>query len=184
MLKGKLVELHPVKEDDLERFHKWITNEEVTRLGAGSEFAYQINTPYESMKAQYQKNLTEHNTMDHGQVFSVYASATGDHIGRCDYRDLNLIKRTAKIGLLIGEKEYWGRGYGQDIVETLVNHLFNDLNLNRIELDTWSGNQRAVRLYEKCGFQVEGRLRQNEFVNGTYYDTVLMGLLREDVKES
>ncbi|KGX84311.1 GNAT family N-acetyltransferase [Pontibacillus marinus] len=184
MLKGNLVELRPVKEDDLRNIHKWNNNEEVTRLGSGTNFAYQINNPHEALKTYYQKNLSEHNLLDHGQVFSVYTSATNEHIGKCDYRDLNFITRTATIGLLIGEKEYWGRGYGQDIIQTLVNHLFNDLNLKRIQLDTWSGNNQAIRLYEKCGFQVEGRLRQNEFVNGTYYDTVLMGLLQEDVQKS
>lgn len=54
------------------------------------------------------------------------------------------------------------------------------MNLERIQLDTWSGNEAAVHCYEKCGFQIEGRLRNNEYVDGAFYDTVLMGLLREE----
>nr|WP_267901880.1 GNAT family protein [Brevibacillus parabrevis] len=62
----------------------------------------------------------------------------------------------------------------------MLRFLFLRLNLNRVQLDTWSGNTRAIRAYEKCGFVVEGRLRQNEYVNGQYYDTIMMGILREE----
>ena len=54
------------------------------------------------------------------------------------------------------------------------------LGYQRVELDTWSGNERAIRSYQACGFQIEGRLRRGELVDGTYYDTILMGLLREE----
>jgi RimJ/RimL family protein N-acetyltransferase len=54
------------------------------------------------------------------------------------------------------------------------------MNLKRIQLDTWSGNTRAIRAYEKCGFVVEGRLRNDAFIDGKYYDTIVMGLLRDE----
>ncbi|RDY66644.1 N-acetyltransferase [Halobacillus trueperi] len=82
----------------------------------------------------------------------------------------------------LGEREYWGRGYGSDIIQTLLKHLFYTLNLERVQLDTWSGNTHALRLYEKTGFQTEGRLRKNEYVDGAYYDTILMGMLRSEFK--
>ncbi|MFZ0368548.1 MAG: GNAT family protein [Halobacillus sp.] len=84
----------------------------------------------------------------------------------------------------MGERDYWGRGYGKDIIYTLLNHLFYTLNLERVQLDTWSGNHQALRLYEKAGFQLEGRLRRNEFVQGSYYDTILMGILKSEFESS
>jgi RimJ/RimL family protein N-acetyltransferase len=62
----------------------------------------------------------------------------------------------------------------------LLVHLFDGLGYQRVELDTWSGNERAIRAYRACGFQIEGRLRRSELVDGMYYDTILMGLLREE----
>ena len=72
------------------------------------------------------------------------------------------------------------KGYGTDTLHALLRFLFLKMNLNRVQLDTWSGNTRAIRAYEKCGFVLEGRLRQNEYIDGQYHDTILMGLLRED----
>lgn len=177
MLKGEKTELRPVTKEDLKNQYKWRNNEAIANLAAGSDSFQYNNTPLETMEAFYEKNLT---TVDvqQGCVFSVYTLTDGKHIGKCDYRDVNLVTRTATIGLSIGERDYWNQGYGSDVIHTLVRHLFNSLNLRRIQLDTWGGNQRAIKSYEKCGFEIEGRLRENEYVDGAYYDTIMMGLLR------
>ncbi|WP_232306033.1 GNAT family N-acetyltransferase [Pontibacillus litoralis] len=127
----------------------------------------------------YNKNLEKVEKQD-GCVFSVYTASDQTHIGVCDYRDVNLVTRTATIGISIGHKDYWNKGYGTDVIQTLVCDLFKRMNLRRIQLDTWSGNERAIRAYEKCGFSIEGILKENEYVNGKYYDTIIMGLLRKN----
>lgn len=180
MLKGNLVELRPVSKDDLHKIYQWANDEELTFLGSGSQSAIQNNNPQEAITAHYERNLTNHDLWEHGNVFIVYTISTKEPIGKCDYRNLNPITRCAEIGLSIGERDYWGKGYGKDIILTLLNHLFYTLNIQRVQLGTWSGNTQAVKLYEKCGFQIEGRLRKNEFVQGEYYDTVLMGILKEE----
>lgn len=108
----------------------------------------------------------------------------GELIGTADYRDVDPVKRSCTVGITIGKKEYWGQGYGTDAMKVLVRFLFERLNLRRIQLDTWGGNGRAIRSYEKCGFVIEGRLRENEYVRGEYFDTVIMGLLRDDWEKS
>lgn len=180
MLKGNLVELRPVSRDDLELLFHWANDEELTKLGHGSSSAYQNNNPKEDIEAFYEKNLTAQPLWEYGRVFMVYTLGTGEPIGKCDYHNLNPITRAAEVGLSIGEREYWGKGYGFDILKTMLKHLFQTLNLERVQLDTWSGNTQAIRLYEKAGFQPEGRLRRNEFVEGAYYDTILMGILRSE----
>ncbi|UOR10362.1 GNAT family N-acetyltransferase [Halobacillus amylolyticus] len=183
MLKGNLIELRPVSRKDLDKLFQWANDELLTTLGSGSESALQNNNPKEAIESKYEQNLLSHNLWSDGIVFIVYTLATEEPIGKCDYRSLNPITRTAEIGIKIGEREYWGKGYGQDIIQTLLHHLFYTLNIHRVQLDTWSGNTQAIRLYEKAGFQHEGQLRKNEYVNGAYYDTVLMGLLREEFSE-
>lgn len=180
MLKGHLIELRPVARHDLEHLYRWANDEQLADLGHGSSSAYQNNNPKEDIEAFYDKNLTQQALWDKGRVFIVYTIGTSVPIGKCDYRALNPVTRTAEVGISIGERAYWGQGYGSDVLSTLLKHLFNTLNLERVQMDTWSGNTQALRLYEKAGFVEEGRLRKNEFVQGSYYDTVLLGMLRSE----
>lgn len=105
MLKGKFVELRPVTKDDLKDQYRWRNDEAFANLAAGAESAFYNNTPLETMEAFYEKNLISVDEKD-GCVFSVYTLQEGKHIGKCDYREVNMITRSAVIGLSIGEKDY------------------------------------------------------------------------------
>ncbi|MFJ3964716.1 GNAT family N-acetyltransferase [Streptomyces sp. NPDC090036] len=85
--------------------------------------------------------------------------AVGQVIGMADYRDLDPYAGVATPGVTIGEREFWGRGHGSDALRLLVGHLFGAYSLSRLELDTWSGNERAVRAFTRLGFHEEGRRR-------------------------
>jgi RimJ/RimL family protein N-acetyltransferase len=104
----------------------------------------------------------------------------GRHIGMVDYRDVDTVARSATVGITIGEKDLWGQGYGSEALGLLVAHLFDNLNLRRVRLDTWSGNERAMRSFARIGFREEGRLRDAVRAGGRYYDSVIMGLLRAE----
>lgn len=84
----------------------------------------------------------------------------------------------------IGEKECWGRGYGTDALRTLVRFGFEEMNLNRIALDVYDFNERAIASYLKCGFIEEGRRRQDIYKGGRHIDVVMMALLRDDWEKS
>ena len=106
------------------------------------------------------------------------------HIGSCGYHAIEWRHRAGEVGIAIGARDYWGRGYGTDAMQTLVAWGFYTLNLNRVQLRVYADNARAIRCYEKVGFQVEGRLRQDNFYNGAYRDTLLMAVLREDWEQA
>jgi RimJ/RimL family protein N-acetyltransferase len=102
--------------------------------------------------------------------FSIYTvGESPKHIGLIGYRELNIISRRCTVGSGIGVKEYWGKGFGTDAMKTLIHYLFQTMNLNRVQLDTWCGNVQAIRSYEKCGFVVEGQLRNDAYIDGKYY---------------
>jgi diamine N-acetyltransferase len=82
--------------------------------------------------------------------------------------------------MLIGEKKFWGRGIGQEVTRLMVEYAFHRLNLNRVTLGVLAEHESAVRCYEKVGFKVEGRFRQELFRDGEYKDRLWMGLLRAD----
>jgi RimJ/RimL family protein N-acetyltransferase len=90
------------------------------------------------------------------------------------------ISRRATLGMMIGDRQYWGKGYGTAVIKLFVRFLFTRYNLHRIDLATFSENQRAIRSYEKCGFVAEGVRRKAMWTVNGYRDQVMMGLLRED----
>jgi RimJ/RimL family protein N-acetyltransferase len=84
------------------------------------------------------------------------------------------------MGIGIGDKMYWGKGYGTEIMNLLLRYAFTELNLHRISLTVFEYNERAVRMYEKCGFKIEGRNRDYHFRDGRRWDLICMGILREE----
>jgi diamine N-acetyltransferase len=101
-------------------------------------------------------------------------------IGSLAFNEIDWRNRAAEFGIMIGDKNYWNRGYGTEAVRLLVNHGFTTLNLNRIFLRVFENNPRAIRAYEKAGFIHEGRLRQAEFRDGKYIDILMMSLLKDE----
>lgn len=106
------------------------------------------------------------------ELFTIKTIDRNEHIGNCAVYDVDHTKNEAQIGILIGEREYWDLGYGNDAVNTLVAYVFKDMGLNRIYLRTREDNRRARACFEKCGFKACGELRQN----GCNF--ILMELLR------
>jgi RimJ/RimL family protein N-acetyltransferase len=88
--------------------------------------------------------------------------------------------RRGELGILIGEKDYWGKGYGTDAIVTVLRFAFEAMNLHRVWLTTGENNPRAFACYRRCGFREEGRLRQDRYLGGRYWDTVVMGVLRQE----
>ena len=96
----------------------------------------------------------------------------------CQLRSIDSEHRNAELQIRIGERAAWGRGYGTDAVRLLVRHAFDDLDLHRVHLHVFATNDRAVRAYEKAGFQPEGRLRDGALIDGGYVDVLVMATLR------
>jgi RimJ/RimL family protein N-acetyltransferase len=90
--------------------------------------------------------------------------------------------REAILGIAIGDRSYWDGGYGTDAMRVLCRFGFDMMNLHRIQLDVYEGNERAIHVYEKVGFQVEGRRREAMFKYGRYQDVIVMGLLSGELK--
>jgi RimJ/RimL family protein N-acetyltransferase len=88
--------------------------------------------------------------------------------------------RTIWAGIDICESAFWGRGIGTEALGLWIGYLFANLDLHRIGLETWSGNERMIRCARKCGFTEEGRFRENVEYDGRRYDGVKFGLLRRE----
>lgn len=85
-----------------------------------------------------------------------------------------------EMGIVIYDPNFWSGGYGSRALKLWINHLFNALPLVRVGFTTWSGNARMIKVGEKLGMTMEARLRKCRYYNGKYYDSIRMGLLREE----
>lgn len=101
-------------------------------------------------------------------------------LGTAAFMKMDTINRHAELAIVIGNKEYWSKGYGTKIMKQLLDWGFNGLNLNRLYLHVFSTNTRAINLYEKLGFKLEGQLREMLFQDGEYVDVLVYGMLRSE----
>ena len=81
---------------------------------------------------------------------------------------------------MIGDKRNYDKGYGTEATKLMLNHAFNNLNLNRIYLKVLEDNPRAIKIYDKCGFKKEGVLRSAVYKNGSYKNLIIMSILKEE----
>ena len=172
MLEGTLVRLRAREPEDLERAYAWINDPEVIR---------HLTTRYPMSRADEERWLRETpaNAFANGVALAI-ETKEGDHIGTIDLLEVRPEDRKAQLAIMIGDKACWSKGYGTDAILTLLRFAFDEMNLNRVWLSVHDSNERAIACYKKCGFQQEGRLRQERFKDGRYGDVLIMGLLREE----
>ena len=103
-----------------------------------------------------------------------------DFIGHCALFNVNSTAQTCELGITVGDKKFWGKGYGSESTRLLVEYAFRYQNFRRVWLHVNAANERAVRAYRSCGFVEEGRLRAHVWSDGAYDDLLVMGLLREE----
>jgi len=173
MLEGKQVRLRAVEPDEVEPNYRWFNDPEVTRYLA---VGYPISRAYEAQWLE--RRGSSGNNFASGVQLAI-ETKDGVYIGNVGLHEPNAEHRTAVLGIAIGEKDYWASGYGTDAIVTLLRFAFGEMNLNRVSLHTFDFNERAVACYQKCGFQIEGRLRENYYGGGRYCDVIVMGVLRD-----
>ncbi|MBN2046105.1 MAG: GNAT family N-acetyltransferase [Anaerolineales bacterium] len=174
MIYGERIRLVAIEREDLLLFVKWFNDPEV-REGLAMYLPMSL--------AQEEKWFEEMLTRDpNAQPLNIEARQDDDwvKIGNMGLFDFDHRARSAELGISIGNKDFWNQGYGTEAITLLLRHGFETLNLNRIMLQVYADNPRAIRCYEKAGFVYEGRLRQARYHNGQYYDILNMGILKEE----
>ena len=102
-------------------------------------------------------------------------------INKCyAFRHDKLFYRKGEYGIFIGEEVARGRGIGTAAAKLMMQYAFEELKLNRLQLEVFSHNPRGIKAYEKAGFTIEGALRQSLYINNKYSDEIIMGILREE----
>jgi RimJ/RimL family protein N-acetyltransferase len=133
----------------------WQTDPELARLDA----AEPLTMSYPQFLSEYTFDLCYPSSSRH--EFGV-ETLDGQHIGNCVYYNLNQIESKTELGIMIGNRDYWNKGYGTETVNLLMDYIFRRTNLERVYLTTLDWNQRAQKCFKKCGFQETGRLVRDE----------------------
>lgn len=160
MLIGQKVVLREKRIGDAANDYAWRRDADLAHLDA----VLPVTMSYREYMAYYADELRHPNRRR--CRFAIDSLDDGKHIGNCMYYDIDESRRQAELGIMIGERKYWGEGYGTDAVTTVVCHIFKETNIDRIYLNTLEWNVRAQRCFRKCGFIACGRVtrRGNDFI--------------------
>ena len=145
-IEGKLIRIREKRVEDIPDEYAWRVDEELSRLDATRPLtmSYDDFLKYSKEEMQFTNFRSKRLAVE---------TIEGVHIGNVMYYDLNMRNAETELGIMIGNKEYWGKGYGTDIVKTLLKHLFEDLKLERVYLHTLAWNYRAQSSFSKSGFR-------------------------------
>ena len=170
-LEGEKIYLRPPELTDVPQLTRWANDGEMTKY---LTLRYPMNSIVEENWVKKQAENQE--------IFTLMIVVKEEDlpIGVVSLHDIHPINRNAVLGIMIGEKDYWGNGYGSEAVKLVTGYAFNYLNLYKVSLTVYAFNKRAQKAYEKCGFKANGVKPEDVFVDGKYYDVILMSLLRKD----
>ncbi len=170
-IKGKSIVLRAIEIEDIGMLQKWANDPEIQYMLGGWHFPTNIND-----QKKWFDLLSCHS--DHQRY--IINNEDSKPIGMANLVNINFKDGNAEHGLLL-DKEYQGRGYGYDVVTTVMKYAFRELRLNRLETTIISNNLSSIHLFEnKCKWKREGILRQWYFRRGTYIDKLLFGILKQE----
>lgn len=171
LFKGERVYLAARRPDDAEAFSRWSANPAYMRL-MDTEPVRPL--PTEAFAAPDRQGAAP----DYN--FRIRTLADDALIGFVALHSFEWSNGVARLSIGIGDPAYWGKGYGTDALRIVLRYAFDELNLYRVGLDVIAYNTRAIRAYEKVGFTREGAIRGAVLRDGQRYDSILMGILREE----
>lgn len=168
-LAGKLIYLRAIELSDVnENYLKWLNEPDVTTGLASGTFPSTLAALHRFVE----QKSTDKNTV----MLAICDAVTNKHIGNIKLDNFDWVSRTCELGVLIGEKEYWGKGIGSEVCKLTIRYAFQQLNIRKILLCVYANNPGAIKVYKKLGFVNEGTLREHIWSNGSYIDKHFMGL--------
>ena len=174
---GDTIYLSPRNSEDVETFTKWLNDFQVTDGLGRSGLIVTLNGEKEYLEKINDNDMTRY-------YFVIVTLENDEMIGTVSIENMNYTNRSAELGIFIGDETYRGKGIGEEAIHLILDYGFNYLNLNSIHLTVLSFNERAIACYKKCGFKEVGRLREAYYLNGKYYDKILMDILKSEFNET
>jgi len=176
--KGKMVRiksnrllLRSLEWSDSEQILGWINNEEIAR---NFQFFTGKIAPEDEIRYIFRMNDSS------SDLLLGVETQEGELVGTCGLHEIDFNNDTARLGIIIGKKMHWNKGYAREAVSTLIDWAFSKMNLHKIYLNVFVTNQKSVHLYENIGFQIEGKLKKEYKIRGEYTDMLRMAVLKKE----
>ena len=166
-VKGEKVILREKRIEDAPKDYAWRVDEELARLDATRplRMSYADFQRFSQEEMGYPSPRSKRLAID---------THDGTHIGNIMYYDIDLRRKESELGIMIGDRDYWGKGYGTDSVDSLLGHIFVNTEITRVYLHTLDWNERARKSFAKSGFKEVKKVRRSGM------DFVLMEIWRSD----
>ena len=159
-------------EDDFREYEKWLNDQENTVYMGSGKFPVTVD----SLK-KYVENFAGN---QNGMLLGIFLKGKDEHIGNITLQQINWKDRNGEVGVIIGDKEQWGKGYATDAIKLVAEHAFKKLNLHKIYAGVVDGNMGSKKAFKKVGFKEEAVLREHFYLNGEYQDCSRLGLLASE----
>jgi len=173
VLESRLVKLRALDVEDSNEFYHWSGDREVTQFSLSSY-------AYPQSRADISKWLSTINNNSKTVSFGICCAESGKLVGYAGIASISTLNRCAEYFILIGNREFWGKGIATQVTRLVTDYGFNTLGLHRIELTAFAINSAAIRAYEKAGYVHEGVKRQSGFRHGKFLDKVQMSVLSHE----
>jgi RimJ/RimL family protein N-acetyltransferase len=175
MIRGEKIYLTELDLDNAETIRAWLNDPEVYKyLMVG-------HTPIskEDERRYYQADAVSSDTRN----FEIHVAEDGRYIGNVGLKDIDPIHRHAELGISIGHKEDWGKGFGFDAIVTCLRYAFDTLGLHTVKIRAHADHSRALELYRRVGFVEVGRERETVFQDGRFADYVALDMIDREFRE-
>ncbi|MCZ2127662.1 MAG: GNAT family N-acetyltransferase [Anaerolineales bacterium] len=171
---GKKIRLRAVEREDIKKFHEWVNDPQVT-----INISMYLPMSLEDETAWFE-GFSKMDRHERPLAIEIRKNKTWKIIGNCGVFNLDFRNGNAELGIMIGDKTEWNKGYGTDAMTALSRHCFETLDLHRVYLRVYESHVRAARAYEKVGFVLEGKQRDAVYKNGKHENVLMMSLLRSE----
>lgn len=165
--------LRELERKDLSTINKWRNDPELISL---------LGAPFRYINLDVDIRWFESYMSNRGNAVrcAIIEEGKDEILGLVSLTDINFVNQSAVFHIMIGETSNHGKGIGTFAVQAMLNHGFFNMNLHRIELTVLESNPRAIHLYEKCGFTMEGTKRKALYKNGRFVDARIYSKLKEE----
>ena len=170
---GDKLYLRPLEKTDINgNYVSWLNDAEICQFNSHHFFQYS--------KEKAEDYIAKVNRSSSEIVLAIVCKENDLHIGNISLQNINLLSRNAELAILLGDKNYWGKGYSKEASKILVNHGFTELNLHRIYCGTSADNLAMQNIAGYLGMHQEGRRLEALYKSGKYVDIVEYGVLQRD----
>lgn len=169
---GKRLYFRALEKSDLKgAYFQWFNDQKVTR--------YMYNGMFPNSVRRMKSFFAEIEAGKH-VVFAICDKRNDRHIGNIGIHRIGWREGIGEYGIIIGDKRYHGKGYGEEATRMVLDYIFRRAGLRRVWLGVHAGHRSAIHIYRKLGFKIEGRLRKEILTDGCWHDRLVMGLLKDE----